>query len=935
MATDQFGGVLVPDITVVVDKPTVDTFGGTLVEQSETDEFGGALITEDPDVLEQLSYGFDATPSFSENMALWAESRMPLGDIVFTDDGIDYRSPEELYGQDFINASPEERRVMLLDQRQKQIEQEYADVIKAGQTDTLAAQIGGLGGALADPSTLLPVGATYRGMAVIGGLLGFGYDSADQLAQTGQIDPVQAGTTAAVTAVATPAVAIAAKTVGKAIGNTVSKITRKKTDDIQVRDASTAKMDEVNDAVAEAVVKGVPESDVPKFVQNRVRITPDEFETIVANSETKFKIPSLEEAKLIAEAKALKTNPISARSKFPTIDSLFGALHTRVKNISPTVASGLRKFEMRSHVNSEKYMRRVEPFIKKFNKLNKKTQQAVSRHLFNGNFNTAKGLMKASNPKLADDFDEVRNVLKNLYDDMKVAGYEVAEIPNYFPRLVKDVNALREKLSGTQNGMIEAAWKARAKQLGTTVAKLPEEDKIQIVNNIARGYVPKTVGTKLTFVEGRTIKNVTEDILDDYANPMESLHAYIRQTTHNIEKRRFFGQSAKNKGMADIDLEESIGGLITKEIAKNNINMRDQAELADLLQSRFGFGEKAPSKWIQDIRNISYSTTIGNPISALTQLGDVGVATYVNGFRNTIKAVLGPKRIRMQDLGLEDTIAQEFVSTNSTGKFLNKLFSYTGFRAIDRFGKNTLINGSLNKAQALVKSTKGTQKLKSKYGEVFGDEFDLLVNDLRAGKITDNVKLYLWNELSDVQPISLTEMPQQYLNSPNGRIFYALKTFTLKQLDLIRNDIFAQIARGNYTEGGKNLVRYMTIVPFMGATVDEVKDAVMGRGLNPDEIPDNYINNFFKIFAVSEYARENSLDDGRFGTFIQETATPAIISQIDAIGTSLFDAFSGEEVNTRFLRALPGIGPFIYNFFGGGLDKFEQEKFEEAFKLAE
>ena len=887
----------------------------------------------DSDTFEQLSYGYDSTPSFVNNMALWMQSRIPLGEAVFDENGFSYKTAEEIYGSDFINAVPEESRVILLEQRQKQIEEEYKDLIASGQTDTAATTIGGFAGAVTVPPTLLPVGQGYKVMTVIGGLLGFGYSAADQLAQTGEVDPVEAGQVAAVTAIATPAVAATLKTVTKAVRGVNAKLTSKKSADPEVQDAASVRMNQINETVAEAVVKGLPENKVAPYVQQKLNLTPDEFASVGVNAQSKFRIPTPDEAKMILEAKAYKKDPVGSRSRFPTIDKLFGALHTRIKNISAPVAGALRKFELDSHMNSELYMRRVTPFIKGFNDLNKKTQQTLSRLLFNGDFKAAKALMRSQNAKLADDFDEVDTVLQSLFNDLKGAGYDVSKVPNYFPRLVKDVDKLREKLTGQQNGLIEAAWKARAKQLNTSVAKLSEEDKIEIVNNIARGYIPKSVGTtSMTFVKGRTIQNVTDDILDDYANPMESLHAYIRQTVHNVEKRKFFGQvgtGAKNNGATSIDLDESIGGIITKQIADKNIAPRDQATLADLLNSRFGFGERTPSSGLQHIRNTSYAVTIGNPISALTQLGDVGVAAYMNGLRNTINAILAPKKIKMQDLGLEDHIAQEFVSTNSTGKFLNKLFTATGFRMIDRFGKNVLLNGSLRKGQAFSKSAKGVEKLRSKYGESFGDEFDLLVNDLRAGKMSDNVKLYLWNELSDVQPISLSEMPQTYLNIPNGRIFYALKSFTLKQLDLIRNDVFAQIARGNIVEGGKNLLRYATIVPLMGATVDEVKDMVMGRKFRVDEIPDNYIDNLFKVFAISEYAREKSLEQGKLGTFARDAFTPAIVQQVDRLGSDALKIMKGEVESTNdieSIRQLPGAGTMYYNFFGGGLEKFEQEE---------
>ena len=58
------------------------------------------------------------------------------------------------------------------------------------------------------------------------------------------------------------------------------------------------------------------------------------------------------------------------------------------------------------------------------------------------------------------------------------------------------------------------------------------------------------------------------------------------------------------------------------------------------------------------------------------------------------------------------------------------------------------------------------------------------MKEFADGKITDNTKLVLFNKLLDFQPVAKSEMPQVYLENPNGRIFYMLKSFTLKQFDI-------------------------------------------------------------------------------------------------------------------------------------------------------
>ncbi len=99
--------------------------------------------------------------------------------------------------------------------------------------------------------------------------------------------------------------------------------------------------------------------------------------------------------------------------------------------------------------------------------------------------------------------------------------------------------------------------------------------------------------------------------------------------------------------------------------------------------------------------------------------------------------------------------------------------------------------------------------MQKKYGTVFGNEFGGLISDLQNGKITDNVKYYLFSELSGVQPINLSQMPLKYLNMKGGRVLYALKSFTLKQLDLIRRTVIDEAAKGNFVKAGYNATRYL------------------------------------------------------------------------------------------------------------------------------
>jgi hypothetical protein len=286
--------------------------------------------------------------------------------------------------------------------------------------------------------------------------------------------------------------------------------------------------------------------------------------------------------------------------------------------------------------------------------------------------------------------------------------------------------------------------------------------------------------------------------------------------------------------------------------------------LKKLLNARFNVGERSPDVGIQVTKNLMYAGLLGNPLSALTQLGDLGVAAYMNGLTPTLRAVYktvtGKADLKVKDFGLVDALAEEFANTGKTAQFMRKSFRWGGFEAMDRFGKSALINSSHHKLSKWAKTPKGRKKLFDKYGDVFEGEYDDLVRDLQNGDITENVRLMIWHELSDVQPISLSELPEAYLNNPNLRIMYMFKTFMLKQLDVVRNTAIKKMRTGKKAEGLADMARYMMLVGTANAGAQYSKDLASGKEVEP-EIHD-VATNLLKTFMWSDYLSDQIKERG-------------------------------------------------------------------------
>tara|TARA_R110002153_G_C13217369_1_gene488484 strand:- start:219 stop:1106 length:888 start_codon:yes stop_codon:yes gene_type:complete len=291
--------------------------------------------------------------------------------------------------------------------------------------------------------------------------------------------------------------------------------------------------------------------------------------------------------------------------------------------------------------------------------------------------------------------------------------------------------------------------------------------------------------------------------------------------------------------------------------------------------------------------------------------------------------MFGTKNIKLVDIGLEQ-IAIELTNGDprGTARFLDKMMKLSGFKATDRLGKETLMNASLRKARQMAKSNKGVAKLREKYGKIYGDEFDGLVADLKAGDMTENIKFYAFNELADVQPIILSEMPEAYLNSPNGRILYMLKSFTLKQWDIVRREIVGEWNKGNKLTAVKKATVMAGYLTVANTSTGVIKDMMRGKEVKPEDLPDRSMWALLGVFGLNKYTSDKFFAKGDVKGGLVNMIVPAtpIIDAAFKLGTELPKEDPALEST---LNAIPLVGPLVYNWFGGGAEKYNERMDKE------
>ena len=908
-----------------------------------TEEQPAEPVEETPELkpiswFDEFEFAFDSSHSDVNNWGLALEAKLALGDWDTDANGdLTFKNGYELYGKEFMDDMDyDQRRNFLLKRRDEGVKEEHLNTILVQEKEGKSASaeiLGSFVGMLMSPTTLAPVGKGIAGAAKAGGLLGLEIEAAEQTAE-GELDVVDLAKSTAVGAVGSAAVTKVAQATKNAVKVVNAKRQAKKT---QVG------IDNMSAKVEDQLATGLAEGLTPKQSWARARqnlsLSASQVADLAAHG--KVMMPSVENATKIVAA---KNNPIiSSNAATKLLDHLFAPISTVVRNISEPVFGRLRKFEYDVSANTQSNMQAASDFMIKASKLRKKGGRKAEYNdfetaLFNGNFQKATNIAKVFFPEILEPLQKVigkEGVLNILHKDLKQAGVDVGFLENYFPRVVKDVGKLLNALGSTERSNLDIALSAEAaKQKVGSWQELDETVVTDIINKYLRGG--QRSGTKLGLAQQRVIEEIDPLIKDFYYSAPESLNFYIKNAVREVEKRKFFGNNVVFDESNKVDLAQSIGAFAQDAFNKGEISSKQIDDLSMVLQARFVMGEKSGHAGWVGAKDAQTMALLAQFDSAVIQLADIGASVYANGLRNTIKSIVPALRKKTEtsaeEFGVLNTIAADINSKGVLANGVDTVLKYSGFKGIDRLGKDTFISAAYKNNTQLARTS--PEKISEKWGQVFGDETSNLIADLKAGRMSDNVKLLLFNQLSDVQPITLSEMPAQYLKVPNGRILYALKSFAIKQLDIMRRDFAGQLNRGNYKEGFTNMGNYAMSIGLAGGAVGTARDILQTKELRPEQFDDKVFETWMSLLFLNKYTRDRYLAEGEVGQAFLGILTPAIFNISDQFGKALqdilFEADSNPEKFNAVLKNIPVIGKLGYYWLLGGAEKkLEQERKQE------
>jgi len=589
------------------------------------------------------------------------------------------------------------------------------------------------------------------------------------------------------------------------------------------------------------------------------------------------------------------------------LDYAFGALSTRLGNISPALRLRAREYERNVLEATENALTTATPFIQTL----KQTPEGspLDLALLNGDAAKIKQHLPA---EARPAYEAVQGLLNKFEQTHKDLGRFKEGLSNYFPRLVTDLEGLKKALGQEQRTSLEdALLKAEAKMIKEQQRGLTDVETSLIVN---RSLQAESGGSHLPgFAHARGVETVTPELRQFYAPPTDSLLRYVSAAIQDAELAKFFGKDLSTRklgGKVMTDVDGSIGNIVAQELESGRMSHTQANDLRALLKARFEGGEQSMAGPLQDVRNATNVALLGQFGSAATQIGDSVMTIYHHGLVPTLSALkdklTGNSQVTAKEFGLVNHIAEELGSNRWTGKALQAVFKANGFAAIDQFAKGLNLNAGLLKNQKLASTLKGRAELARRYAPAFGEEFPELLRELQAGEVTPRVKSLLFSELSDAQPLTKLEMPQAYLENPNGRLLYQMKTYMLKQMDVIRRDAYNEIRDGNYVRGAKNLVAVASALALSNIPGDVIKNWLSGRDAGLDKI--DYTETLLKNFGVSRYTLDQ-IGKGKPLEVARDIALPPYKHFQELLG------MSGKE---KMAKYVPLVGRMTYDRELGG-----------------
>lgn len=652
------------------------------------------------------------------------------------------------------------------------------------------------------------------------------------------------------------------------------------------------------------------------------------------------------------------------RTGKPYFDKAFGLLSTRLGNYSQTASQKLKMIDFNSQSWAHEWKQGVKPFEDVFNTIMKKdpaSAEKITYGLYTQDFRIVNDeLEKSGIPDAIKHFSDAQVTLNKIFDKGTELGMfkPNSKIQDYWHREVEDYDGLIAHLMDKEKDKVKTKFNKTVEELVDDFVSgyqkdhksPPSEHQInqyKLALLTTKSKKPPTIN--LGYGKNRNI-TVTPDMMKFYKKPLNAIDSYIHNAAIDMAKAEFLGgkNGVKISQYGDLDVGESIGNFMKLSDDFKDLKPNQRQEVASIIEARMMADKmNLPSK-LAAYRSLTHAYLLGNPFSALTQLGDLYAPIYKNrlgslvedAFKENVRKKGGSPDFSVQDFGFVDTAIAEMESTGSVRKFTNNILTAGGFNKMDHFGKKVFMNNAYSQLEkaAMDGTSKEARYFSNKYRRLFGDDYNTVIREIRnmedGGKLSEKAKAILYMELSDFQPIGLSETTELYARSQSFKAAYFLQSFTLKMFDVQRREAFRLMRLGAankdssmIAEGAKNMTKLALLVSSTNMGVNALKDWIRGRDteMEPEEVPLAFVRNLFRTYGLDPFVLEREIlvkkDPGGAVKELITSGPGGLFAPIKdatkaAAGTTEKDAWGVEHWKAdpdAIARFAPVVGPVMTN----------------------
>jgi hypothetical protein len=493
-------------------------------------------------------------------------------------------------------------------------------------------------------------------------------------------------------------------------------------------------------------------------------------------------------------------------------------------------------------------------------------------------------------------FREVDDAMSRIYQPLVEMGAEPAlteatlrglGVQKYFPHLFDDLpeDQIMQKLA----------------------AKLGESRAAQMWDAYQREGLAKFSSIDFNRVRAGSLGEKIADKLPYDPNPFNSLFRYLNATHRRFEYGSRFGMAGE---MKDVMVRA-----VNQEAAR-------YGPKGEIIESGQGAATLASSildtalnrtYYNQGMRQFSRIILGGQIASKLTLAVIPNLSQPVNmlawgGARNLMRGFLKAVRGEEKDAILAATALNESV-VHSVGRAFGEsrigpallrgqpierlahaadklaywTLSGTGFSAVERWNRLWSGTASLHMFRdTLAKATAGRLRgnnldIARRRFEYMGANLDDLVRKVRAGgdgylasaehRAVEVMATFKGAQTTQFIP-SIGRRPLAW-NHPLGRVFTQFKTFALGQGRLIRDQVFAEAARGNM----KPLAYFLSAYPIAGEMVGNVRAVARGKP-REEEGPARLVSNYTMVGGLGLFS--DTITAARMGKLVESILGPTV-----------------------------------------------------------